>query len=186
MIYELPTSIEVNGIDYKIRTDYRDILDIMVAFGDPDLEPEEKVYVCLYILYIDSGKIPNIDLEEAYEKAVLFLNCGVEQSKTKSKKRTMDWEQDAPLIFPAVNKVAGFEVRSVEYMHWWTFCGLFMEIKGTSYSTVLGIRNKKAEGKKLEQWEKDYWNANRETCVLKEKLTKEEKEEKERLLAILG
>lgn len=185
MIYDLPTSIEIGGIDYKIRTDYRDILNIMVAFGDPNLESDEKVYICLYILYPDLNQIPQEKLEEAYGKAIDFIDCGMEKGQ-KKKKKTMDWEQDAPLIFPAVNATAGFEVRNVEYMHWWTFTGLFMEIKGSTYANVLSLRNKKAEGKKLTDEEKDYWKSNKDICVLKEKLTDEEKAEKERLLAILG
>ena len=71
--------------------------------------------------------------------------------------RTMDWTQDANLIFPAVNKAAGFEVRGVDYMHWWTFMGYFMEIRDTTYATILGLRGKKARGKKLEKDEKELY-----------------------------
>lgn len=53
MIGSLPKSLEVNGVEYAIRTDFRDILKILCAFSDPELENEEKIYVCLFILYED-------------------------------------------------------------------------------------------------------------------------------------
>ena len=72
-------------------------------------------------------------------------------------------------------------------MHWWTFLGLFMEInKDTTASTVFALRQKKARGKKLEKWEKEYWEQNKALCQLRPRLTDEEKAEKERLNAILG
>lgn len=184
MIFDLPTSLEVAGKEYEIRTDYRDVLNIIQAFEDPDLEPEEKQYVCLYILYKDFETLPQDDYTEAYKKAIEFMDNGVEGEKHAPK--TMDWEQDATILFPAVNHVAGYEVRSVDYLHWWTFTGFFMEIKDSVYAQVLNLRQKKAKGKKLEKWEQEFWRSNKNMCVLKEKLTAEEQAEKDRLNAILG
>lgn len=98
----------------------------------------------------------------------------------------MDWEQDAKIMFPAINTAAGYEVRSVPQLHWWTFMGYFMEIQKGVYATVLSLRQKKAKGKKLEKWEKEFWSANTDACVIRPKLTEEEKQEKEQLKALLG
>jgi hypothetical protein len=184
MIWELPTSLEVGGAEWKIRTDYRDILKILIAFDDPELEPVEKEYVCLYILYEDFEEIPKECYTEAYKAALAFIDGGT--TGGDSGPRTMDWEQDARILFPAVNRVAGCEVRSLEYLHWYTFTGYFMEIRNSVYATVLNLRQKKAKGKPLEKHEKEFWNANKKLCVLQAKLTEEEKEEKARLLALLG
>lgn len=102
--------------------------------------------------------------------------------------RTMDWAQDAPLIFPAVNRAAGLEVRSVEYMHWWTFLGFFMEIRDTTYATVLGLRQKKygKHRKKLEKHEQEFWKNNRSICELKTRYTEEDLAEQEALSRLLG
>ena len=48
--YSLPTSIDVGGREYAIRTDYRAILDILAAENDPDLTAAEKAEVLLEIL----------------------------------------------------------------------------------------------------------------------------------------
>lgn len=185
MIGQLPSSLTVAGIDYRIRTDFRDILKVVVAFSDPELENAEKVYVCLYIIYEEFESIPQSDYEEAYKAAIKFIDCGVEAGSDKSP-RTMDWEQDERIMFPAINRVAGFEVRSAEYLHWWTFMGYFMEIHEGVFSQVLSLRHKKAKGKKLEKWEQEFWRSNKDICVLRTKLTPEEQAAKDRLNALLG
>jgi hypothetical protein len=86
----------------------------------------------------------------------------------------MDWEQDAPLIMPAINKVAGREVRAVEYMHWWTFLGLYMEIGESQFATVINIRQKLQKKKPLEKHEKEYYRQNKAVVDLKKKISSED------------
>lgn len=184
MDFKLPTTIEVGGRTHRIRTDFRDILRILCAYNDPELEDSQKVYICLYILYPDFASIRRDDLEEAYRKAVEFIEAG--QSHEDAKRYTvMDWEQDAPIIFPALNKVAGCETRTAKYIHWWTFIGYYMEISDSVFGHVLALRLKKAKGKPLEKWENEYWQNNKGICVLHPKLTAEEQAAKDRLNAML-
>ena len=91
----------------------------------------------------------------------------------------MDWEQDATLIIPAVNRVVGREIRADKYMHWWTFLSAYMEIGECTFTHILSIRQKKSTGKKLEKWEQDYIRDNKDVVLLKDKLTEQEKRERE-------
>ena len=184
MIFDLPTALEVGGRMWDIATDYRDILRILTAFEDPDLTDADKAMLCLYNLYVDLEEMPQEHLQAAFDAALQFIDHGA--NGDKGGPRTMDWTQDAPLIFPAVNRAAGFEVRSVDYMHWWTFLGLFMEIRDSTYATVLSLRGKKSRGKKLEKQEQEFWSHNKDICVLKRRETEEERAERERLKKILG
>jgi len=186
MIFDLPKTLEVGGTSWDIRTDYRDILTIIAAFDDADLQASEKVYVCLQILFIDFESMPDTLYKDAFEAAMWFINCDKQDDKHSSVKKVMDWEQDASLLFPAVNRVAGMEVRSVEYMHWWTFMGYFMEIGEGVYSTVLSLRSKKNKGKKLEKWEEKWWRENLSICKLKTRYSEQEKAEQDALKALLG
>lgn len=187
MIGELPRSLNVNGVDRRIRTDFRDIINIICAFNDPELEDSEKVYICMYILYEDFERIPKSDYEAAFKAALEFIDNGTPvEEETARSPRVMDWEQDENLLFPAINKVAQRETRSAEYIHWWTFLGYYMEISDGIYSQVLALRMKRAKGKKLEKWEREFWSTNKSICVLKPKLTAEEKADKDRLEALLG
>ena len=178
-MFELPTALEVGGRSWAIRTDYREVLTILAAFEDPELEAGDRAYVCLNNLYEDFGGMPRELYQAAYDAAVAFIDRGGDGP------RTMDWIQDAPLIFPAVNRAAGFEVRAVDYLHWWTFLGYFMEIRDSTYATVLSLRQKKARGKRLEKHEREFWQQNAGICRLRSRLTEAEAAEKERLEAIL-
>lgn len=185
MIGELPRSVDVNGTTYAIRSDFRDILKILCACGDPELTDEEKVYICLYIFYEAFEQIPQSDYEAAYTAALRFIDGNAKPSKSKSP-RVMDWEQDEAILFPALNKTAGFEIRTAEYLHWWTFLGYYMEISEGVFSSVLHIRMKKAKRKKLDKWEREYWTANKDICELTAKLSEAEQQKKDRLNAMLN
>lgn len=146
--YELPTSLNINGVAYTIRTDFRAIIDILIAMNDPDLDQQAKTFIMLQILYEEWQNIPFEDLTEACQKACEFIACGqTDDAPNRPKPRLMDWEQDGDMIVPAVNKVAGKEIRAVPYMHWWTFFGYFMESGECLFNTVVGIRSKRQRAK---------------------------------------
>ena len=191
----LPTALEVNGTAYDILSDFRDALGILTAFEDPDLSNEEKRYICLYNLYPaflaqdETPPMPESDYAEAYLAAVRFLDGGRQEPEhaVQSAKRLMDWEQDAPILFPAVNRIAGKDVRAVEYLHWWTFLGFFMEIREGVFSTVLSLRRKKyVQHKKFEKEETRFWKENRQICELRKRESAEVRAEKEMLKKLLG
>lgn len=186
MLFDLPKALDIGGKSWEIRTDYRDILTIIQAIDDPDLSNNEKIFVCLTIMYVDFDDMPETLYEEAFKAAIRFIDRNNDDDNKLHGKKNMDWEQDAQLLFPAVNHVAGFEVRSVEYMHWWTFIGYFMEISDGVYSTVLSLRSKKNKGKKLEKWEQQWWKENLSICKLNTRYSEEEKSEQAALKALLG
>ena len=188
--WSFPTSLNVGGVDYEIRTDYRAVLDLFTALNDPELQDESEdltayaqTQCILKIMLPQCDDIPDENIQEALQKVSEFIDMGIRDERKKPK--TMDWEQDAPIIIPAVNKVLNTEIRAQKYIHWWTFMGYYMEISEGVFSNVLSIRLKKAKGKKLEKWEREYWSANKNLCVLKPKLTAEEQAEKDRLNALL-
>lgn len=178
--YILPTTLNVHGVAYSIRSDFRDILNILMAMSDPDMEAWENQEIMYRIIYPDCDTMPASAFREACEAACKFIDGNMPDGKPKP--RTMDWEKDASIIIPAVNKVAGKEVRAVEYLHWWTFLGYFMEIEDGMFSQVLSIRQKKARGKKLEKWEKEFERENTELVRLEKKVSKEEQRIKEAIL----
>ena len=87
MIGKLPTTLNVNGIDRAIRSDFRVALLIFQAYNDPELSEQEKTLVMLDCLYEDLESIPPADIEEACKQAVWFLDGGTIQEDVKQKKR---------------------------------------------------------------------------------------------------
>lgn len=188
MIGKLPTTLNIKGIDRAIRSDFRVALLIFQAFNDPELNDQEKALVMMDCLYEDLDSMPQEDYQEAYDQAVWFLDGGIQEDETKyrASKKVLDWEQDEQMIFSAVNKVAGKEIRAVDYLHWWTFLGYFNEIGEGLLSTVISIRQKKNKGKKLEKYEQEFYRENKSLIDIKTRLTKEEQAEKEYLEKLLN
>ena len=188
--WEFPTSLNVGGIDYEIRTDYRAVLDLFTALTDPDLTDENEQItaymqsrIILEIMFPDCDNIPAEHIQEALDKVSEFIDMGISDDRKKPK--TMDWEQDAPILIPAINKVLNCEIRAVQYMHWWTFLGAYMDIGESLFSNIIHIRQKKAKGKKLEKWEQNFYNENKSLIDFKQK-DQRSNEEKEKLRDYFG
>ncbi len=167
MIGQLPQTVKVCNKEYKIRSDYRNILTIFSAYNDNELTENDKIFVCLQRFYVDMASIPKT--EEAYKEALQAAHDFMEYklSDDKPSPKVVNWEKDEQMIFPAINKIAGMEVRTVPYMHWWTFLGYFMAVdRDDLWGTVLTIRQKKATGKKLEKYEKEFLTANPDLCAV--------------------
>lgn len=90
-VWKLPKSVKVNGKEYRIRSDYRAVLDILCAINDPDIvagmSEEEKnleIYTTiLAIFYEDFDNLPTEDWEEALKTAKEFIDCGFKEDKKK-------------------------------------------------------------------------------------------------------
>ena len=173
MNYLLPTSVEIDGVEYRIRSDYRAILDICTALSDPDLEYWEKCYTACSIFYADD--IPK-DVKKAVEECFRFINMGQEDTGRK-KPVLMDWEQDLPFIIAPVNRVAGTEIRALEYLHWWTFLSYFYEIGGDcTFAQIVSVRSKLNKGTKLDKVDKEWLRDNPDLVRIKRKYSTSEKE----------
>lgn len=166
-MFEIPTSIQIGKQSLSIRNkgDYRMILDCFATFNDIELEKEERVYCALMIFYEDFNSLEDLmqfgQLEEALTKMYWFFNCGDDTNISPTKHyKLIDWEKDSQLIASAVNRVANMEIRLAEYIHWWTFMGYYLAIGESPLATVVGIRSKISEGKKLEKYETKFKNDN--------------------------
>lgn len=192
MIGALPETLTVGGEEYFIRTDYRNVLQVFEAFQDPELQPEEKWIVTIFLLFEDFACADDVlqaaqegfDIAEAQKKILWFISAG-QPEKEVLEIPTYNWKQDEQIIFSAVNKVAGKETRELEYLHWWTFLGYFNEIGEGTFSFIVRIRHKLNHGKKLEKHEKEFLAKNKELVKLEKPKTKEEQEEEEKYQALL-
>lgn len=93
MIYTLPTSVDVNGHEYAVRSDFRAILDILEAVNDAELNDHERAAVLLKIFYSDFEDMPSDDYENAVRKCMWFINGGRDETPTVKPKKLVDWAQ---------------------------------------------------------------------------------------------
>jgi hypothetical protein len=192
MIGYLPKQLNINGTDRAIRSDFRVALLIFQAYNDPELMEDEfrheKTITMLECMYENLDSMSPGDYREAAKQASWFLDGGnttSSKSKNRQVKKIIDWEQDEQLIFSAVNKVAGLETRSVDYLHWWTFLGYFNEIGEGLFSSVINIRQKLNKHKRLEKYEQEFYKENRDLIDIKVKYTAAEQAEIDRLNELL-
>ena len=161
-MYELPTYIEIDGEPFKIRDngDFRMVLHCFTVLNAEDLQNREKAIAFLMVFYEAFNTVEDVlsfkNTEEALKKAFNFINCGKEDIKGKSLPTLIDWESDSNLICSAINNVAGKEIRSERYIHWWTFIGYYMAIGECALSQIVSIRYKIAKNEKLEKHEKKF------------------------------
>lgn len=166
-MFELPTTITVCGNEYPIRNngDFRMVFDCFKALTDDELDISYRIITALIIFiegFDDMGDVSAAfpteeSLNEAVKQMYLWFNCGQEEaSGVHTHKGVVDWEQDQQLIAGAINAVSHVEIRSLSYLHWWTFMGYYYNIGEGAFSTIVSIRSKIKEGKKLEKHEQDF------------------------------
>ncbi len=177
MIYDLPTSVDIQGQEYEIRSDYRAILDICIALNDPELTDDDKALVALDIFYPAFENMPPEHYQEAINKCMWFINGGSEDAGDKNAPKLMDWEQDFPYIVAPINRVCGQEIRAAEYVHWWSFISYYYEIGGDcTFSQIVRIRDRLARGKSLDKSDREWYRRNRALVDFKTKYTEAEED----------
>lgn len=177
MIYDLPTSLSVCGVDYEIRSDFRAVLDVIIALNDPELRDEEKSFVALYIFYPGYGEMPYEHCREALRQCFWFINGGKNQEEEQPRPpKLMDWEQDFSYIISPVNRIMGREIRADKYLHWWTFLGAYMEIGECTFAQIVRIRATKARGKALDKQDQEWYARNRRLVDMETHYTEAEDE----------
>ena len=165
--YELPASVNIGGRDYAIRTDYRAILDIIMALNDPDLTDDDRGAVALGIFFRD--ELPE-DLQAGIERCFWFISGGDEHPGGKPAPRLVDWEKDFRWIASPINRMLGKDIRAVD-MHWWTFLSYYYEIGDCTFAQIVKIRSAKATGKKLDMADREWARKNADLINIETRLS---------------
>jgi len=181
MIWQLPTEAVIGGKAYPLHCDFRDMLEIISYFEDPDLPDFLKWEIALALFY--EGELPPEARKEAMDYLQRFLAYG---ETAPAEEKLLDWEADAQAILADVNKVAGQEIRNLPFVHWWTFLSWFHGIGEGQLSSRVAIRRKLRKGQKLEPWEQEYYREHKALIDLKPRYSAQELAEKERLEKLLG
>lgn len=177
MTYGLPTSLEVCGTAYNIRSDFREILDIIGVLNDPDLNDGERAFLALLAFYPDFDTMPSEHHQEALRWCFWFINGGNDQDPDEPQQPVlMDWEKDYPYIVAPINRVIGHEVREDKHLHWWTFLSAYMEIGECTFAQIVHIRDLQRKGKPLDKADKEWYLKNHKLVDMKTKYSAEETE----------
>lgn len=167
LYFENPKSLTIQGKEYKIRTDYRDILTIIEAFEDKRLLKSEKYKIMITILFEQQPPL----IEETFLKSLMFLDVDIEgltnlnkptkKNETPTETKLYSMVKDWQLIVAAMNRYFGCSIREMEYLHWFDFIAAFNNLGECSFNSVVDLRRRKKQGK-LDKEEKQYFYKNRE------------------------
>ena len=156
LIENLPGALVIDGVKYKINTDYRVALKIMLAYEDPELTIREKQMITLELLY---KQIPENKIS-ALTEAIKFLDCGEtsDGGGEAAATRVYSFNKDAKYIYSAIKQTHGVDLLDLDYLHWWKFCYMFSDLSEDCFFTkLIYYRNQRARGK-LTKEEREYCN----------------------------
>lgn len=153
---KFPTKIKVNDKILRINSDFRNCIKIIQAFEDEDLFDEEKYLILIKRLYVD--EVEENDFEEALIKGIKFLDLGEENKKnSNTSKRLYSFIKDDSYIYTGIRQSHNIDLNSIEYLHWWNFVYLFLDIgQDCMFNQLIYYRQRKNEGKLTKDERKVY------------------------------
>ena len=128
----VPNLVVIDGIEYKINSDFRISILFELLMQDVEISDDEKAILALDLYY---PICPN-NQEMALEKLLWFYKCGKEIEDTNSKgigggnaEQIYSFEYDDEYIYSAFLDQYGVDLQDIEYLHWWKFKAMFKALK---------------------------------------------------------
>ncbi|MDW0092794.1 bacteriophage Gp15 family protein [Clostridioides difficile] len=142
----LPESVEIDGKEYKINTDFRISILFEILIQDNSISDEEKGENALLLYY---PVIP-ANTTMAIEKIIWFYSCGKKENNVddgyqggtgSSKSQIYSYDHDDEYIYSAFLGQYGIDLQDIEKLHWWKFKALFKSLKeDTEIVKIMGYR----------------------------------------------
>ena len=183
----LPTTVDIEGIEYEINSDFRASILFELLMQDVEIEDEEKIIQALQLYY---RQCPH-NIDEAINKMLWFYSCGKENTlKADSKagsssEKIYDFDYDDEYIYSAFLDQYGIDLHEIEYLHWWKFKAMFKALKeDNEIVKIMGYRSidlSKVEDKK----QKEFYKKMKKTYEIPIAISKDEKEKIDKINEIL-
>lgn len=129
----LPTGAEIEGVLYRLHTDFRvwvqfetEIMDL----GETVFSKPENAVRILQMCYMDLPPTA----EDAFRSILWFYSEGGRRepgSGRKKKNAVYHFEHDAPYIYSAFLAQYGIDLQTAD-LHWWAFRALFRSLSDTN------------------------------------------------------
>ncbi len=138
-----PTSVEIEGIEYDINSNFRTSILFELLMQDDELSEEEKIIQALELYYPILPK----NINEAIEKIIWFYMCGKEKVKTKNKgtgksTNVYSFNHDDDYIYSAFMNQYNIDLQDIEYLHWFKFKAMFKALKeDNEIVKIMGYRS---------------------------------------------
>lgn len=175
----LPSTIEIEGVEYDISSNFRDSILFEILMQDSKISDQDKLMLGLQYYYRDN--IPkNINI--AVEKMLWFYKCGKEEVEAKgtgsgeNAGQIYSYEHDDDYIYSAFLDQYGVDLQDIEDLHWWKFKAMFKSLKeDNKISKIMGYRSMKIDNDMSDN-EKKFYKEMKQIYSLPDLRTEEEKE----------
>lgn len=133
----LPETVEADGQEYPILTDFRDWLRFSGLIADKEVTPREK------LLLLPEWLEEPVPLTGALTEALLGfwrarelepepLYPPEETDEAAPRPPVFDWCIDARYVLGDFRRYYGIDLLSADYLHWWAFKSLFAALPDES------------------------------------------------------
>lgn len=177
LIDSFPETVEVDGDEYTIWTDFRYALLFSLMMDDPDLADEEKVVQALELFY----PVISDDIGAALQAVMDFFKCGKPERKTagnasgKSGGWVYSFEHDDSYIYSAFMQQYRIDLNDVD-MHWWKFKALFEALSpDTLFKQIVKYRAVEINSE-MAQEEKQFYQDMKRIYALPDRVSESERE----------
>ncbi len=174
---KLPVDININGVLYKINSDYRTSILFANYIQEHEELTEEDI---IYILKLYYPIIPQ-DIEKAVNYIFWFYRCGDDEKESNStstgnNKRIFDYEEDGQYIYSAFLSQYRIDLQEIAYLHWWKFKALFESL--SEDNEIVKIMQYRAMdlSKIKDKEQKKFYKKMQKLYALKEKISEADQE----------
>lgn len=182
LIDKLPTSVCIGGKNYKIYSNFRNMILFDGAMNDERLTNEDKINVGLGLFYAEMPA----NMDKCIDELFKFYRCGREPAAIGgggTSERLYSFDYDAPLIYAAFRGQYRISLARMKYLHWWEFMALFEGLsEDCRISKIMGIRSIAIDNK-MSGEERAFYQRQKEIYAIPKQLKADDIEEFEILQA---
>lgn len=162
LLAKLPKSVEIGGREYPVKTDFRAWIEFEIKFQKAS-DSVKKIDLIINMFKI-RPVIKNADeFNCLIEEMIKFYNCG---EKMKNEKESKDnssgpliysFEKDHFHIYTDFIRFYSLDLNEVEYLHWWKFRQMFIELpEDSKIKTIMMYRSIKITSKMSPEYRQFY------------------------------
>ncbi len=178
LIDTVPTSVDIDGVEYEINSNFRYGILFELLMQDSTIEEKDKIYMALDLYY---PVIPT-NIDEAIEKILWFYKCGKDEAKVKSTGKDRgatqiySFEYDDDYIYSAFLDQYRVDLQDIKYLHWWKFKAMFKSLKEDNMIVkIMGYRSIDLS-KIKDKEQKEYYKRLKEMYKIPSSVSKSERE----------
>lgn len=169
---KLPIEVNIDGVLYKINSDYRTSIIFSKLIEENDITEE----LTLKVLKLYYPVIPK-NIQQAINKIGWFYGCGIDElekesasTSISSNKKIFDFEEDAKYIYSAFLSQYRIDLQEIEYLHWWKFKALFESLNDDNEIVKIMQYRAMDLSKIKDKEQRKFYKKMQETYKLKEKI----------------